>query len=424
MLKQAGQTPPLVTTYDAICVGAGPANLALAEELLRHDSRLRILIIDKGRGVARRRCPLAEAKECPPCGLCHAVHGVAGAGAYSDGKISFWPAGSGLEPLAGGPSGVLELDGRLRTYYARLLKDASSYTTCSDAHGLAQEVSRNGVELKPYDVAHAGSEAVQEFYADKHDRLVEAGVLFLLSAHAIDIHPRDGAYEVRWRSPAGLQSAAGRQISLGVGKASGLWLRAMLDKLGVVRHYSEIEVGVRLEFPYPVTEAVSRCHRDAKFKMAAPDGSEVRTFCFCHRGFVLAAYYDDMTTVSGFSLRDRHSDKHQLRPAESDRAARDRRSLLAPAPLRPAGESPRRRRSAGTASGGFRLRPRDNPRKPARQSRGSDTPASGPWAGPFTRGACGERQPARRVDAPGPGHPWPPRRSQPRLRPRDREMLG
>src|SRR5918992_1117279 len=81
--------------YDLICIGAGPANLALAEEVKEALSDSLILVIDVGRSVTQRRCPLAKRGLCPPCATCHAVHGVAGAGAYSDGKVSFWPAGSG-----------------------------------------------------------------------------------------------------------------------------------------------------------------------------------------------------------------------------------------------------------------------------------------------------------------------------------------
>jgi uncharacterized FAD-dependent dehydrogenase len=295
--------------YDLICIGAGPANLALAEEVKKALPDSLILVIDAGRSVNQRRCPLAMRGVCPPCATCHAVHGVAGAGAYSDGKVSFWPAGSGLTKMAP-MSDVLRVNAVLADYYAPVRTATRSFSTCSqDAGPILSACKNTNIVLKPYDVTHAGSEAIQEFYSAKQSQLSQMDIVFMDRTRVTSITSLfNGDYFVAWssRNNAG-NGARAPLVSLGVGKASGTWLRDTLDALGVRRGYSSIESGVRLEFPHYVTDHVVNCHRDAKFKFNASDGSEVRTFCFCHRGFVLGAYYDDMTVVSGFSLRDRES---------------------------------------------------------------------------------------------------------------------
>lgn len=294
-------------SYDLICSGGGPANLAMAEEIALRSS-MRVLVVDIGLGIRNRFCPLSAASPCPPCKTCHAVHGIAGAGAYSDGKLSFWPAGSGLLGLAGSIEDVLALDDRLRIYFEPLLANASSATTCKDAATLDSKAATKGINLKAYDVFHCGSEAIQEFYHSKYQQLVQMGVTFATRSKVIEIVPEgSGAYRVTWVRAGKTQSAVAPMVSLGVGKAFGVWLRKILDELEVERTQTTIEPGIRLELPYQLTEHIANCHRDAKFKINCCDGSEVRSFCFCYRGFVLGAYYDDMTTVSGFSLRDRHS---------------------------------------------------------------------------------------------------------------------
>lgn len=75
--------------YDVIVVGAGPAGIFTAYELVKAGANLRILILEKGRSMARRSCPKhTNGGICIHCKPCSITTGWAGAGAYSDGKLS------------------------------------------------------------------------------------------------------------------------------------------------------------------------------------------------------------------------------------------------------------------------------------------------------------------------------------------------
>ena len=55
--------------YDLIIVGAGPAGIFTAVELLRHGSKKKMLLVEKGKPVEKRHCPKAEAgplRQLPP----------------------------------------------------------------------------------------------------------------------------------------------------------------------------------------------------------------------------------------------------------------------------------------------------------------------------------------------------------------------
>ena len=43
--------------YDLIIVGAGPAGIFTAVELLRHGSKKKMLLVEKGKPVEKRHCP-------------------------------------------------------------------------------------------------------------------------------------------------------------------------------------------------------------------------------------------------------------------------------------------------------------------------------------------------------------------------------
>ncbi|HSK68018.1 MAG TPA: NAD(P)/FAD-dependent oxidoreductase, partial [Candidatus Limnocylindria bacterium] len=76
-------------SYDVVIVGAGPAGIFTALEMLERGSRQKILMIEKGQPVERRVCPKSRTGRCVNCRpYCHITTGFSGAGAFSDGKLS------------------------------------------------------------------------------------------------------------------------------------------------------------------------------------------------------------------------------------------------------------------------------------------------------------------------------------------------
>lgn len=66
--------------YDVVIVGAGPAGIFTAIEMLRHGSKKKILIIEKGKAIENRACPKTKTKKCMNCQpYCHITTGFSGA---------------------------------------------------------------------------------------------------------------------------------------------------------------------------------------------------------------------------------------------------------------------------------------------------------------------------------------------------------
>ena len=78
--------------YDVIIIGAGPAGLFSAYELINNNKKLKIAIIDRGSIVKNRVCPMNKyGKPCQNCNPCAILSGYGGAGTFSDGKLNFIP---------------------------------------------------------------------------------------------------------------------------------------------------------------------------------------------------------------------------------------------------------------------------------------------------------------------------------------------
>ena len=88
---------------DIVIIGAGPAGIFTAMELLRRGSKEKILLLEKGRSIETRKCPKAQTGHCMNCKpYCHITTGFSGAGAFSDGKLSLSPeVGGDLPQLIG-----------------------------------------------------------------------------------------------------------------------------------------------------------------------------------------------------------------------------------------------------------------------------------------------------------------------------------
>jgi uncharacterized FAD-dependent dehydrogenase len=76
--------------YDVIIIGAGPGGIFSAYELSHLNPELKVLVLEKGRPLEKRKCPIDgdKIKSCIGCPICSIMSGFGGAGAFSDGKYN------------------------------------------------------------------------------------------------------------------------------------------------------------------------------------------------------------------------------------------------------------------------------------------------------------------------------------------------
>src|SRR5665647_860661 len=95
--------------YDVIIIGAGPGGIFTAMELAKNNRNLKILMLEKGNSIEKRICPKRKTGVCVGCKPCNITTGFAGAGAYSDGKLSLSPDVGGELPEYIGYDTTVEL---------------------------------------------------------------------------------------------------------------------------------------------------------------------------------------------------------------------------------------------------------------------------------------------------------------------------
>ena len=78
--------------YNVAIIGAGPAGIFSALEIVKLKPDWKVVLIEKGDKIEDRKCLLREGySKCPTCKKCGLLCGWGGAGAFSDGKLTLTP---------------------------------------------------------------------------------------------------------------------------------------------------------------------------------------------------------------------------------------------------------------------------------------------------------------------------------------------
>ena len=296
-----------MSRYDVVIVGAGPAGIFTALELKKCAPAVSVLLVDEGMTIDRRTCPARKTGRCAHCNPCHIMSGWAGAGAFSDGKLSLSE----------------EVGGNITEYMSReqartLIQYADTVYTQFGApdkvHGLNDkkveeidyECSRHNIHLVHCPVRHMGTEYSFETLRNMYRWLVDqpgftfreltrADSLIVESGRVtgVTLVTRDGTSET---VQAGCVVAA-------PGRGGADWLSRVAKENGVDTRNNEVDIGVRVEVPNAVMDHLTTHLYEAKMVYYSDTfENKVRTFCMNPGGIVSEEHYEGgIAVVNGHS---------------------------------------------------------------------------------------------------------------------------
>ena len=164
--------------YDVIIIGAGPSGIFCAYELIHAKKDLKVLMIEKGRRIENRECPKRKTKVCVGCKPCSITTGFAGAGAFSDGKLSLSPDVGGNLPEILGYDKTVELLKESDDIYLKFGADSKVYGV--DKEKEIREIRRKAImanlKLIECPIRHLGTEEGYKIYSRLQEHLLEEGV--------------------------------------------------------------------------------------------------------------------------------------------------------------------------------------------------------------------------------------------------------
>ena len=143
-------------TYDIAIIGGGIGGLMTAYRLTTTDNKLKIVLIDSGKPLDKRICPASKGQPCTHCKTCAITNGMAGAGAFSDGKFNIGTAYGGTLAQELGESVAMQYINQVDETLRIFAEDYPALYTSNDE--LKLKCLQNNLQLLDMDVRHLGTD--------------------------------------------------------------------------------------------------------------------------------------------------------------------------------------------------------------------------------------------------------------------------
>jgi uncharacterized FAD-dependent dehydrogenase len=287
--------------YDVIIVGAGPAGIFAALELVSSGSRLKILLIEKGLDINERVCYLkTEDASCRTCTVCGLLCGWGGAGAYSDGKLTLSKNIGGNLSRYVSDSMLEDLISYTDDLYQKYGAPSRVYGAEADRVSLLKENAKKfGLQLIPSRIRHIGTdrcpELLKRMKADLNSKIdiafsKDIGTILYENGKVTGVKSSDG--EITYSE----------FVILAPGREGSIWLEKQARKMGLSLLKNPVDIGVRVELPASVFEPLTSVVYEPKLIFYSKKFNDrVRTFCVNPNGEVVKEHVKGIWTVNGHS---------------------------------------------------------------------------------------------------------------------------
>ena len=318
--------------YDVIVVGAGPSGVFLAYEMLQLDKNKKVLIIEQGKKVQSRYCPIEKLGKCTHCQpMCNITCGFSGAGAFSDGKLSLYNrddddfyVGGVLHEYVG-----VEETKKLIDYTDEIYlkfgadKKLEGVDYKDEVKKIYDKAKKEDINLVNIPIRHLGTEKSHELYGKLQQYLLDNGIEILFDTQVHDliveennikgvkVRPSKYAYDESYNEDKELFAD---KVVLSVGRKGANWLVSMCNKHNIKTQAGTVDIGVRYELPDSVMKDINKYMYEGKFiSRPYPFRDKVRTFCQNPSGFVSTEVYDNnIMLVNGHSYKEKKSTNTNL----------------------------------------------------------------------------------------------------------------
>lgn len=284
-----------------IIIGGGISGLMAAYRLKERQPETEVTLIEKGHDILRRHCPIIEGKvpSCINCPTCGVMEGLAGAGAYSDGKYIISTEYGGWLTDFLEPKTVLNYIEQADEILVQNGATTERYLPSNDLKTLCLQ---HDLHMQQATVKHLGTDANYTTMVKVIQGLRDK-INLITNAEVTDV---DGETKtVTYHKNKETHTLQGDAIIFAVGRAGSSFFSKWCKKNQIPLSNNQIDIGVRVELPYEVWKHFSSVIYEPKIWFRSNTyGDITRMFCFNERGHVVMENTNDIMTVNGHAFKE------------------------------------------------------------------------------------------------------------------------
>ena len=258
---------------DVVIIGAGPAGIFTALEMIRNGTKKHITIIEKGQPIEKRHCPKSKTKKCVSCKpYCHITTGFSGAGAFSDGKLSLsYEVGGDLPSLIGevkAQETIDYTDGIYLEFGAD--KKIEGISNPDAVKKIRSRAIQAGLKLVDCPIRHLGTEKAQDIYLAIENHLIENGVEMMFGYECADII-LDGTKckgAIISDNHGNVTEIYADKTIVATGRRGAEWLEKICGEHDIAHLPGTVDIGVRVEVRNEVMEEVNKALYEGKLDLS------------------------------------------------------------------------------------------------------------------------------------------------------------
>ncbi|SFK99985.1 hypothetical protein SAMN03159341_102637 [Paenibacillus sp. 1_12] len=281
--------------YDITIIGAGVSGIFAAHTLIQKD--LRILMIDIGKRLEERDCPLDRGESCH-CDSCAKYVGFGGLG-KSEGKYNYTnDFGGDLESKVGYDFALKlmeEVDHTLCQYGG---DQAVMYST--ENPSLVRKAKKAGFEILSTKVRHLGTRLSESVLQRMFERL-KTTMDFRFQTEVSRIHKKDDYFELIISGDS--KSIFSKKVILATGRSGNEWLSDQCASLGILQNLTRVDLGIRVEMPGNQLDSILQDSFETKLQYVG-EGFTATTYCMNPKGRIIRKYQDGLVMADGQNYRE------------------------------------------------------------------------------------------------------------------------
>lgn len=291
----------LKKSYDVVIIGGGIGGLMCAWRLAENNPEASILLLERGQALENRRCPIItkQTSKCVKCNPCNIMEGIAGAGAFSDGKYIISSEYGGWLPDFMEAERVLHYINEADDI---LMKFGAPKERFIPNDELKQLCLRYDLHMQQAEVKHLGTDANYHTMLKLVEALKDKIQIEVLST-VTDVDKE--AMEVTFTHQKKEYQVHGDKIIFAVGRAGSRIFKEWCDRNQIECTNNQVDIGVRVELPAMVWDHFSKKIYEPKILYRSQKyGDSTRMFCFNERGHVVTENTDGVLTVNGHAYKE------------------------------------------------------------------------------------------------------------------------